>query len=108
MTSGFRRTAEGIEVTHRTVRALVGLAVLVAGAVAFGLRTTDKVHGAVQQAEFRDTTRAIRSDLQSLGDELQRTSRATLALQCRQADYPAGFCDDVPRARAAGRDGKAP
>lgn len=100
--AAFKRTAEGIEVAHKTALGVVGLFLLLVGAVAMGLRTTDQIRGAVQRSEFHDTTRSIRHEVKTMGDELRSTSRNVLGMQCRSSNFPSPFCDSVPRVYQAG------
>jgi hypothetical protein len=107
MTSGVKKTSEGIELSASAFRALVAFGAFLVMLAGFGAKVfakSTRIDHAVQQDEFRDTTRAIRSDMQlvrgdirALSVSIEKTSRTFLALQCRQTDYPAGFCDDVPR-----------
>lgn len=94
---GIRRTAEGIEFTHRTVQATIGLLALVVLGVTFGLRKNDKIDGAVQRPEFRDTTAAIRRDQRTLTLAIEKIGKQSLSLNCYVAKYPVGLCDDVQR-----------
>jgi hypothetical protein len=98
-----RKTAEGIELTHKTVRGLVGLLALLVAAVAFTLRTSDRVTGAVQRPEFIDTTKAIRRSVHDVTTSLEKTAKQSFSVQCYLAKYPVGLCDDVPRTLQAGQ-----
>lgn len=99
---GIRRTAEGIELTHRTVQATVGLLALVVISVAFGLRKNEKIDGAVQKKEFADTTSALRRDMATIALSAERAALSAEAagkqsnkVLCYLAKYPLGLCDEA-------------
>lgn len=100
---GVRKTAEGIELTGRALGGMMALIALTSGFIAFIARTSHPV----QQREFVDTVRAIRGDIQSIAVDAKSASQKSQAVSCYLARYPAGLCDDVPRAMQAGaaRDG---
>lgn len=100
---GVRKTVEGIEFTGRALGGMVVLIALTSGFIAFIARTSHPV----QQAEFRDTVKSIRTDIQSIAVDAKSASQKSQAVSCYLARYPAGLCDDVPRAMQAGapRDG---
>lgn len=106
MTSGIRRTADGLEFTHRTVRALLGLVAVLALGATMLVRKNDKIDGSVQRQEFRDTTRAIRSDLSTIATKADvanvnaaKAAQQAVSIGCYIAKYPVALCDNVPRAR---------
>lgn len=103
ISTGFRKTAEGIELTGRAIGGLVMLIVLTSGFIAFIARTAHPV----QQREFQDTVKAIRNDLLSTAGDAKTAAQNAQAVSCWLARYPAGLCDNVPRAMQAGepRDG---
>lgn len=102
MKSGFRRTAEGIELTTRTATGLIALAALIVGATVFVTRKLDAASGAVPRAEFHDTTRALRNDLTAATTDARDAAQQSTAVSCYIAKYPVGLCDKVPRATQAG------
>lgn len=97
---GIRRTADGIILSGNVVNAIVGIFGVLAILSTFGLsvwKKAERVEHAVQDREFYDTTRAIRSDLATaLRDARAAIDRST-SISCFNAGYPAGLCDDVQR-----------
>lgn len=103
MTPGFKKTQEGIELTTRTVIAVLTLVGVLSAVAWRAVTASQKLEDAVGRQEFRDTTEAIRDDMEADRAELRKNSRATLGIQCWQANYPASFCDSVPRVQQAGK-----
>lgn len=103
MTSGVRRTADGILLAHGVGKAVVALILLLALIIGWVMTTGARAHSAVPQAVFLDTTAAIRQDLIGVAKDARDAAQSNRAISCYMAKYPIGLCDDVVRPQQAGR-----
>jgi hypothetical protein len=117
MKAGMRRTEAGIEIPASTLRwlgALIALLGTIAGVGAKVYVKADRIDNAVQLPEFRDSTKslrdttiALRRDLEVVKDVMADVAGNVLAMNCHSQGYPSPFCDKVTRQPAAAQAGQA-
>ena len=98
MPSGVKRTADGVVFTVGVLKAFAWLAVASIAAIGYAIRTSDLILGAVPMRAFSDTTAALRRDITIIAREAREAGDRSTAVSCYIARYPAGLCENVPRA----------
>lgn len=100
---GIKKTAEGILFTTGVLKSLGWLLIVSASAVTYMVRTGDHILSAVPRREFTDTTAALRRDMTKIATDAKEAGERSTSIGCYIARYPAGLCDNVPRAAQPGR-----
>src|SRR5690349_14461265 len=97
MTTGMKKTADGVVFTVGVLKAFGWLLVASVAAIGYALRTSDLIFSALPVRQFYDTTAALRRDISIVAREAKEAGDRSTAVSCYIAKYPAGLCENVPR-----------